>query len=64
MAITKKTRKCGGCGGHCGGRLGNCKFAANEAKRRADAMWSYAIGRASAKESGDQASAQSEGDAS
>lgn len=38
----KKKQKCGSCGGYCGGRKGSCKFAANEAKRRADELWAYA----------------------
>lgn len=44
MAAAKKKRKCGGCGGYCGGQRGKCKFAANEAKRRADEMWAYVTG--------------------
>jgi hypothetical protein len=41
-AATKK--RCSSCGGFCGGsgRRGGCKFAANEAKRRADELWAHA----------------------
>jgi len=40
--MPKAKRKCGSCGGYCGGRRGSCKFAANEAKRRGDELWAYA----------------------
>ncbi len=51
MAATKK-RKCGSCGGFCGGngRKGGCKFAANEAKRRADDIWKHAVAAHQRKE--------------
>lgn len=44
MAIAKKKKACSGCGGFCGGngRRSGCKFAASEAKRRANEMWAYA----------------------
>lgn len=41
--MSEAKRKCGSCGGYCGGnRRVGCKFAANEAKRRADEMWEMA----------------------
>lgn len=43
MSAAKK-KKCSGCGGFCGGngRRSGCKFAANDAKRRADELWAHA----------------------
>ncbi|QOD84143.1 hypothetical protein [Chromobacterium haemolyticum] len=36
----KKKPKCRTCGGYCGKKKGQrCQFAANEAKRRSDALW-------------------------
>ena len=41
---TKTTkRKCGSCGGFCGGRKGSCKFAANELKKETARLWSLAV---------------------
>jgi hypothetical protein len=48
-----KKRKCGSCGGYCGGRRGSCKFAANEAKRRADEIWQHATGKSPSQEADD-----------
>lgn len=43
MSKTLKKRKCGSCGGYCGGRKGSCKFAENELKRRTNALWAIAV---------------------
>lgn len=39
MSKTTKKRKCGSCGGYCGGRKGSCKFAANELRRQENQLW-------------------------
>ncbi|KJX72267.1 hypothetical protein WH42_11085 [Acinetobacter baumannii] len=43
MSKVTKKRKCGSCGGYCGGRKGSCKFAANELKKREDQLWALAV---------------------
>lgn len=59
MSAVKKKR-CPGCGGFCGGngRRAGCKFAANEAKRQADAMWEYAKASVVPRRAGAQAKTQ------
>lgn len=51
--MNKPKQKCDVCGGFCGGsKQDGCKFAANDAKRRADGLWKTAVASLPKNQSG------------